>query len=133
LPAPAPLVVVALALAVVAGAGRPAFAEPLRYFAIWSYTENAPSEEIRADQLRDRKLGYWAMAFDDAGEVVGGTFYFSAGTPWFELRYVSEDDRVWADVYSPSGVFLTRKTTTLRDRKPQWPEAPPDTTARRKE
>ena len=68
--------------------GREAFADPVRYFGVWSYAENAPMEEIDPDRLATRKLGYWALEFNSDGSVKRGTFHGSNGTVWLSFRYV---------------------------------------------
>jgi hypothetical protein len=95
--------------------------EGLRYFAVWSYAENAPREEISAHQLGERQTGYWALEFDEKGWVVRGTYQAADGMTWLSLRYVEQDGKVYADMYGPDGQFLSRKSTTLPDRKPHWP------------
>ena len=93
----------------------------IRYFAVWSYTENAPRDEIAADRLSGHGLGYWALEFDEGGGVLGGSYNAADGTVWMSLRYVEEGGRVYADLYDPGGQLLTRKSTYLPDRKPRWP------------
>jgi hypothetical protein len=96
-------------------------AAPLRYFAVWSYTENAPREEIQADRLKGRELGYWALEFDEKGGVLAGTYHAADGMTWLSLRYAEKDGRVYADLYDPRGQLLGRKSTTLTNRQPRWP------------
>ncbi len=98
----------------------PAKAARLRYFAVWSYTENAPLEEISEGRLSDRKLGYWALEFDEKGEVLGGTYHAADGGAWISLRYVEESGRVYADLFGPDGQLRSRKSTRLVDRRPRW-------------
>jgi hypothetical protein len=113
------------ALSLVAAAlvvGNTAVAEPVRYFAVWSYVENAPREEIDADALAGRDLGYWGLEFDGDGAVLSGTYYGSRGAPWLRLEYVSVDGRIYADLFAPDGTLLARKSTRLSDRLPRWGE-----------
>ncbi len=93
----------------------------VRYFAVWSYTENAPREEISAERLRERQMGYWSLEFDDEGGVVGATYHASDATIWLTIRYVEEKGRVYADLYTADGQLVTRKSTALPDRRPRWP------------
>ncbi len=101
--------------------GEDAFAETVRYFAVWSYVENAPAEEIAPEALSKRKLGYWALEFDQKGRVLAGTYHI-AGAPWLRLHYVAEGGRVYADLYGPNGQLLSRKSTQVSDRFPHWSE-----------
>lgn len=93
----------------------------VRYFAVWSYTENVPREEISPDRVGDHDLGHWALEFDPEGLVIGGSYHAADGTVWMSLKYHEADGRVYADLYGPSGQFLSRKSTPLRDRRPRWP------------
>lgn len=90
-----------------------------RYFAVWSYAENAPTQEIPAGEIAGRELGYWELAFDAQGSVLGGTYHGASGAVWLSLRYVEVDGRIYADLYGPTGTLITRKSTRLRDRAPQ--------------
>ncbi len=102
--------------------------ETVRYFAIWSYVENAPLEEIQESALPGRKLGYWELHFGPEGEVVEGIYRNGGGSPWLLLRYVEEDEKIYADLYLPDGSLIVRKSTRLTSRTPHWPEglAPAD-------
>jgi hypothetical protein len=96
-----------------------AFAQTVRYFAVWSYTENAPHEEISPDRLKDRRLGYWSLEFAADGSVLRGTYHGSSGAVWLSLEYVREGERIYADLYTASGQLVTRKSTQLRDLQPR--------------
>jgi hypothetical protein len=112
----------ALALAIgVAGpaAGSPAFAESVRYFAVWSYRQNAPSNEIPESELAGRELGYWELRLDDEGLVDEAAYHGSDGRIWLSVRYVPDDGRLYADVYNSQGQFVVRKSTQLKDRRPR--------------
>lgn len=102
--------------------GVQAKAPNVRYFAVWSYTENVPRDEIASDRLAAHPLGYWALEFDEAGDVSQGTYHAGDGSVWMSLRYAEEDGRIYADLYGPSGQRITRKSTQLSDRKPRWPD-----------
>ena len=93
-------------------------AEEVRYFGVWSYLENALAEEIAAEALADRKLGYWGVEFDGARVVLGGTYFGAGGTPWLKVKYIFVGDKVYADLYGPDGEYSTRKSTKLSDLKP---------------
>ncbi len=97
-------------------AGEPA---DVRYFAVWSYTENAPREEIPEERLRERRVAYWSLQFDSGGEVIGAAYHAADETIWLTILYVEENGRIYADLYQ-SGQLVTRKSTTLSDRRPQW-------------
>jgi hypothetical protein len=98
---------------------RDAMADSRRYFAVWSYTENAPSEEIGAEGIAERKLGYWALDFSSEGEVLGGTYHGSDGAVWLSLRYVEAQGKIYADLYGPRGNLIARKSTQLTNLKPR--------------
>ena len=98
---------------------RDAMADSRRYFAVWSYTENAPSEEIAAERTSERKLGYWALDFDAEGDVLGGTYHGSDGAVWLSLRYVEVEGKIYADLYGPRGNLVARKSTQLTNLKPR--------------
>lgn len=93
-------------------------AQNVRYFGVWSYTENAPSGEIDPGKLAQRTLGYWEVEFDAAGATVSGTYHGVGGQPWLTFRYVEVDGRVFADLYAPDGRLVSRKGTALRTRAP---------------
>ncbi len=97
-----------------------AFGESVRYFEVWSYTENAPRNEIPADRLSGRKRGYWALAFDAEGQVQQGAYHSETGYRWFHLRYVEVESKIYADLYRTDGSFQARKSTMLHDLKPRW-------------
>jgi hypothetical protein len=94
----------------------------VRYFAIWSYVENAPAEEIPESSLAGRSLGYWELHFDPEGGVVEGVYRNGGGSPWLVLRYVEDAEKIYADLYLPDGSFIVRKSTRLTSRAPSWPE-----------
>ena len=96
----------------------------MRYFGVWSYAENRPAEEIAAERLAERDLGYWALEFDDAGRVLRGTYHGSAGAVWLRLVYVVQDGRVYADLFAPDGRHVSRKATPLRSQIPRDPPQP---------
>jgi hypothetical protein len=96
-------------------------ASEVRYFAVWSYSENVPRDEIARDRVAEHRLGHWALEFDPEGLVIGGSYHAADGTVWMSLKYHEEEGRVYADLYGPSGQFLSRKSTPLRDRRPRWP------------
>lgn len=100
--------------------GKPAVAGTVRYFAVWSYAQNAPAEEIQEHELPGRKLGYWALELDEEGRVLAGTYHGSSGAVWLRLEYVAEHERIYADLYAPSGVRLARKSTQLETLVPHW-------------
>ena len=102
--------------------GAHAAADGVRYFAVWSYADNAPREEIEASALDSRKLGWWELHFGPEGEVIEGIYHSSAGVPWLILRYVQVDERVYADVYLANDSFVVRKSTQLENRAPHWPK-----------
>jgi hypothetical protein len=93
-------------------------AESVRYFAVWSYTQNAPSDEIAESALEGRQLGYWKLTFDDDGRVDEAAYHSSEGTLWLSVRYVAKSGHIYADVYSSQGQFVVRKSTQLLDRRP---------------
>jgi hypothetical protein len=93
-------------------------AQSVRYFGVWSYTENAPSGEIDPAQLAKRTLGYWEIEFDAAGKTVSGTYHAAAGEAWLTFRYVEVEDRIYADLYAPDGRLVNRKGTALTTRLP---------------
>ncbi len=100
-----------------------ASAQTLRYFEVWSYVENAPLDEIAAEALGHRDLGYWQLEFDAAGGVLRGTYHGSDGTPWLTYRYVEDHGRVFAELFVGTGVdtgSLARKSTPLETRTPRW-------------
>ena len=96
-------------------------AEPVRYFAIWSYAENAPQEEIEESALADRNLGYWELRFGPEGGVTEGIYHSGGGGPWLILRYVEVDEKIYADLFLANNSFLVRKSTQLASREPRWP------------
>lgn len=100
-------------------------AETTRYYAVWSYTLNAPLDEIPQDALVERRLGYWQVQFDDGGGVVSASYHGAAGVEWLSFRYVEADGRIFADLYGPTGEFIRRKSTSLETRVP-----PPDVAGR---
>jgi hypothetical protein len=102
-----------------------ASAETTRYFAVWSYTQNAPLDEIRHDDLGQRKLGYWKVRFGDDGGVVAASYHSATGVEWLSFRYVEDNGRIFADLYGPTGEFIRRKSTSLETRVP-----PPDVAGR---
>ncbi len=94
---------------------------------MWSYNENAPAQELSAEKLESRKLGYWSLAFDDEGGVIRGTYHGSNGAPWLSFWYADVDGRVYADLHrggekDPS-TRLSRKSTKLANRMPSWPSS----------
>ncbi|MCP4005144.1 MAG: hypothetical protein GY725_13195 [bacterium] len=101
------------------------FANTVRYFGVWSYNENAPTREIENHALAERKLGYWVLSFDDDEAVISGTYHGADGTPWVSFWYAEADGRVYADLYrGPKAIdseYIARKSTQLKDRKPNWP------------
>ncbi len=97
-------------------------AAQVRYFAVWSYVENAPGEELDESALARRTLGYWELHFGSEGEVVKGVYRNADGRPWLVLRYVEENDRIYADLFLPDGSFIVRKSTRLTSRTPDWPK-----------
>ncbi len=102
-----------------------ASAETTSYFAAWSYTLNAPLDEIPKDALGHRSLGYWKVQFDDEGGVVAASYHVATGAEWLSFRYVEDKGRIFADLYGPTGEFIRRKSTTLSTRVP-----PPDVAGR---
>lgn len=102
-----------------------ASAENTRYFSVWSYTQNAPVDEITAESLGERKLGYWKVGFDEGGAVVGASYHGATGAQWLSFKYVEQDGRIFADLYGPNGGFIRRKSTSLSTRVP-----PPDVAGR---
>jgi hypothetical protein len=97
----------------------------VRYFAVWSYAENEPSEELHETALTRRTLGYWELHFGAEGDVVEGVYRNSDGSPWLVLRYVEESGRIYADLFLPDGSFIVRKSTGLTSRMPRWSEPGP--------
>ncbi len=95
-----------------------ASANALRYFAVWSYSENRPAEEIPAERLEERELGYWALEFDEAGRVLGGTYHGAGGAVWLRLRYVEDNGRIYADLFAADGRHVARKSTQLSSQIP---------------
>ena len=93
-------------------------AQNVRYFGVWSYTENAPSGEIDPSKLAGRTLGYWEVAFDASGGTVSGTYHGGGGQAWLTFRYVEVEGRIYADLHAPDGRLVTRKGTSLRTRAP---------------
>lgn len=112
--------VAALVALILAADAAPA--ESVRYFAVWSYTENAPREEIPADRVAERELGYWALELSDDGKLLGGTYHGADGASWLSLRYVEQDGRIYADLFSASGQLVARKSTRLTDLVPRFEE-----------
>jgi len=100
--------------------GETAYAQDVRYFAVWSYAQNAPAEEIAASDRSSRVLGYWALEFDGKGGVLGGAYHGSDGAAWLSVRYVLEDGRVYADIFAPDGAHRSRKSTNLSTTLPNW-------------
>ena len=94
----------------------------VRYFAVWSYAENVPGEELDESALTGRTLGYWELHFGAEGDVVEGVYRNAGGSPWLVLRYVEEGGRIYADLFLPDGSFIVRKSTRLTSRTPHWPE-----------
>jgi hypothetical protein len=111
----AALLVAALLLFV----GGSTSASEVRYFAVWSYADNRPAEEIPADRLEQRELGYWALEFDDEGRVLGGTYHGAGGAVWLRLRYVEENGRIYADLFAADGRHVARKSTQLSSLRPE--------------
>ena len=99
--------------------GSPAFAESVRYFAVWSYRLNAPSNELPESELEGRTLGYWELRLDDGGLVDEAAYHGSDGRIWLSVRYVPDDEHLYADVYNGQGQFVVRKSTQLKDRRPR--------------
>ncbi len=95
-----------------------AFAENVRYFGVWSYTENALAEEIGAEDRASRRLGYWALNFDEEGRVLAGTYQGGDGSAWVTIRYVVVEDRLYADLFGPDGAHRARKSTQLTSQHP---------------
>ena len=124
---PAPLLVPLFAVTLCALFLSPqsASAESTRYFSVWSYTQNAPLEEIAVESLGERKLGYWKLGFDDEGAVLGASYHGATGVQWLSFKYVEQDGRIFADLFGPNGDFLRRKSTALSTRVP-----PPDVAGR---
>ena len=100
---------------------EPAYAQDVRYFAVWSYALNAPAREVAADARSARTLGYWAVEFGEEGEVLGGVYHGADGAAWLSIRYALEDGRVYADIFAPDGSHRTRKSTNLSSMLPNWP------------
>ena len=101
--------------------GSTAFAEGVRYFTVWDFLENAPAEEIRAEDRSGRKLGYWELQFDGDNQVLGGVYRGADGAAWLSIRYVVEEERIYADVFGPDGEHRRRKATNLSNLRPVWP------------
>ncbi len=102
-----------------------ASAQQIRFFEVWSYTDNVPHQEIPTDELEKRDLGYWELEVDGDGAVVRGTYRGSDGSAWLTFRYVEKDGRVYADLFAGEGVgvaSLGRKSTPLHSRAPRWPD-----------
>ena len=97
----------------------PVSAQDVRYFAVWSFLQNAPTQEVPADARSGRKLGYWALNFDEEGQVLGGAYHGADGTEWLHVRYVQVVERIYVDLFSPDGTHRSRKSTTLSDRRPR--------------
>jgi hypothetical protein len=108
--------------------GGSASASSVRFFAVWSYVDNRPAEEIPAERLAGRELGYWALEFDDEGRVLGGTYHGAAGTVWLRLRYVADNGRIYADLFAADGRHIARKSTQLSSQIPQPPIGSPEPT-----
>ncbi len=120
------LLLAALSLALALFAGGAASANAIRYFTVWSYTDNRPSEEIPSERLAGRELGYWALEFDDAGRVLGGTYHGAGGAVWLRLRYLEENGRIYADLFAADGRHVARKSTQLSTQMPSSPIDPPE-------
>jgi hypothetical protein len=103
--------------------GSAATAQETRYFGIWGYLENTPDEEIAAESLADRQLGYWEVEFDAGGDTVSAVYRGVGGVRWLGFVYAEEDGRVYADLFGADGAYLRRKSTPLVNRTPTWPEA----------
>jgi len=99
--------------------GGSASANAVRYFAVWSYSDNRPAEEIPPERLGERELGYWALEFDDAGRVLGGTYHGAGGAVWLRLRYLEENGRIYADLFAADGRHVARKSTQLSSQMPE--------------
>ena len=93
--------------------------ETSRYFAVWSYAENAPDEPLGAETVASRTLGYWEVVFDAEGKTRRGIYHGERGLPWLRFEYEEEDGRVVALLYDSRGNLLRRKSTTLTDRTPR--------------
>jgi hypothetical protein len=106
--------------------GGAASADTVRYFAVWSYVDNRPADELPADRLSERELGYWALEFDDEGRVLGGTYHGAGGAVWLRLRYLEENGRIYADLFAADGRHVARKSTQLSTRIPQPPIGSPE-------
>jgi hypothetical protein len=91
----------------------------VRYFAVWSYRQNVPSNEIPESELTGRTLGYWELRLDDEGLVDEAAYHGSDGRTWLSVRYVADDGHLYADVYNGQGQFVVRKSTQLNDRRPR--------------
>jgi hypothetical protein len=91
----------------------------VRYFAVWSYTQNAPSSEIPESELEGRTLGYWELRLDAEGHMDEAAYHGSDGQVWLRVRYVPEGGRLYADLYNAQGQFVVRKSTQLEDRRPR--------------
>jgi hypothetical protein len=100
-------------------AASSAYAGTVRYFAVWSYTRNAPSNEIPASELEGRTLGYWELRLDDDGLIDEAAYHGSDGRIWLSVRYVPDDGHLYADVYNSQGQFVVRKSTQLKGRRPR--------------
>ncbi len=95
-----------------------AFAEDVRYFGVWSYTENALAEEIGAEDRASRRLGYWALSFDEEGRILEGTYRGGDGSAWVTVRYVVVEDRIYADLFGLDGAHRARRSTQLTSQHP---------------
>ena len=93
--------------------------ETVRYFAVWSYTQNAPSNELSASDLGARTLGYWELRLDDTGLLERASYHGSNGSVWLSVRLVADGGHVYADVYNAEDQFVVRKSTQLRDMRPR--------------
>ena len=100
--------------------GHAVFAAEVRYFAVWSYLENELAGEIPAGGESGRRLGYWAVEFNGSEEVLGASYHGSDGRKWLSVRYVEVDDKIYAEILTPAGLVVSRKSTTLSSRKPSW-------------
>ncbi len=91
----------------------------MRYFAVWSYTQNAPSNELSASDLEARTLGYWELRLGDTGLLERASYHGSNGSVWLSVRLVADGGHVYADVYNAQDQFVVRKSTQLRDMRPR--------------
>ena len=74
-----PALLVCLGLLTCAVPGK---AADVRYFAAWSYTENAPRGEISASRLAQGGTAHWALEFDAEDRVLGATYHGADGAVW---------------------------------------------------